>query len=222
MAVPLRDAIVTAPDLHFGVEAVVASPYAVGPTVAFRLAISRPDGGTIDSIALQVQLRISAGGRRYLPVERERLANLFGRGDQWSRSVGSLHWTNVTAIVPPFTGSSSVELPVGLTYDFEVSSAQYLQALEGGEVPVDLLFSGTMFYHDEDGLLQAAMIPWEKEARCLMPVAVWRAAMDAHFPDASWIRLSRGAFDRLQRYRAAHPVTDWNQTIDALLDQADR
>jgi hypothetical protein len=217
---PLRAPITSAPELDFRVEAVAAWQYAVGPAVAFRVAIARADGGPMDSIALQVQLRISAGGRRYLPAERERLANLFGRGDQWSRSVGSLHWTNITAIVPPFTGSTLIELPVGLTYDFEVSSAQYLQALEAGEVPVDLLFSGTMFYTDEAGLLQAAMIPWEKETRCLMPVTVWREAMDAHFPDAAWIRLSRTAFDRLQQYRARHPVTDWNQTIDALLDEA--
>ncbi|HEY4320967.1 MAG TPA: DUF6084 family protein [Gemmatimonadales bacterium] len=219
MAAPLP-AVGAAPELTFAVEGVVAMRYSVGPSLGFRLTVGRADGGTIESVLLQVQIRLAAGGRRYQPVEQERLANIFGRGDQWARSVGSLHWTNVTAVVPPFTGHTSIELPVSLTYDFEVTSAQYLQALDDGETPVDLLFSGTIFYLDADGLLQAAMIPWEQEARCKLPVAVWREAMDSHFPDAAWIRMSRATFDQLQLYRAGRAATDWDDPIRTLLRTA--
>jgi hypothetical protein len=210
----------TAPDLEFTAEGVVAMRYSVGPALGFRLGIARAGGGPIESLSLQVQLRISAGGRRYLPEERERLAGIFGQGEQWARSVGSLHWTNVTAVVPPFVDRTSLELPVNLTYDFEVASAQYFQSLETGEIPVDLLFSGTMFYA-ADGLLQAAMIPWEKETRCQLPVAVWRDAMDAHFPGAAWLRLSRATFDRVQRFRSRHASPDWDHAVNTLLDAND-
>ena len=34
-----------------------------------------------------------------------------------------------------------------------------------------------------------------------MPVTVWREAMDVHFPGQAWLRLERGAYDRLAAYR---------------------
>ena len=34
-----------------------------------------------------------------------------------------------------------------------------------GDVPLNLLFSGTIFYEGDDGALQVAQISWEKEAK---------------------------------------------------------
>jgi hypothetical protein len=131
--------------------------------------------------------------------------------------VGSLHWANVTTVVPSFTGLTTVDVMVPLTYDLEVSSAHYLQALDGGHIPVDLLFSGTMFYHDDAGLLQAVMIPWDKEARCQLQIGTWREAMDVHFPGAAWVRLPQATFERLQRYRARQAQPTWEAAVEALL-----
>ena len=196
-------------------------PHAAAPTIRFRLGIRRADGGAIDSVSLQVQLRIAAERRRYEEDERERLAGLFGRPDQWSRSVRSLHWTNAATVVPAFVGSTEVELPVALTYDFEVAAAQYLHALGEGDAPVDLLFSGTVFYRDPAGRLQAAMIPWDREVRTRLPMVVWRAAMDAHFPDSAWLRLRRRDFDRLRAYRARHALPTWEHVVASLLERAE-
>ncbi len=212
-----RDLPAQAPDLMFSVERVEVVRESVVPSLAFRVNITRPDGGSIESVSLQVQLRVAAGGRRYTDVERQRLAGLFGVGDQWSRSVRSLHWANVTTVVTSFSGSTTVDVIVPLTYDLEVASAHYLQALDGGHIPVDLLFSGTMFYHDPAGLLQAAMIPWDKEARCQLLLTAWRDAMDLHFPGSAWIRLPQPTFERLQRYRAQHAAPTWEAAIDTLL-----
>ncbi len=209
------------PDLSFAVGGVDVVRHAVVPTIRFRLRIERPGGGVIDSIALQTQLRLAAERRRYEPEERERLAGLFGRPEQWSRSLKSLHWANAATVVPGFEGSTEVDLPVTLTYDFEVAAAQYLNALEGGEVPVDLLFSGTVFYRDPDDRLQAAMISWDKEVRARLPVAVWRRAMDEHFPDSGWLRLRCRELDRLQAYRARHALPTWEHVIASLLERAE-
>lgn len=221
MPAPAVPEIVAAPDLDFTVAGVDPMPYAAAPTVRFRLRIRRADGGAVDSIALQTQLRIAAERRRYEAGERERLKGLFGQSEQWSRSVRSLHWTNVAAMVPAFVGATEIDLAVPLTYDFEVSAAQYLHALEGGEAPVDLLFSGTVFYRDPAGRLQVSMISWDKEVRARLPIAVWREAMDAHFPDSAWLRLRRKDFDRLQAYRAHHALPTWEHVIASLLDRAE-
>ena len=34
-------------------------------------------------------------------------------------------------------------------------------------------------------------MPWSKEAAYRLPVAVWREAIDAHFPNSAWIKMSR-------------------------------
>ncbi len=48
-------------------------------------------------------------------------------------------------MVPGFTSVTETELPVPCTYDLEVASARYLQALDDGTIPLLLLFSGTVF-----------------------------------------------------------------------------
>ena len=48
-------------------------------------------------------------------------------------------------MVAGFAGETEVDLPVACTYDFEVAAAKYLHALGDGEVPLLLLFSGTVF-----------------------------------------------------------------------------
>ena len=47
--------------------------------------------------------------------------------------------------------------------------------------------------------VQVGLVPWHEEAQHRLPVAVWRAAMDEHFPDAGWVRLRRDTLDRARR-----------------------
>ncbi len=44
-----------------------------------------------------------------------------------------------------FDATTEVDLPITCTYDFEVAAAKYLHGLDGGEIPILLLFSGTIF-----------------------------------------------------------------------------
>jgi hypothetical protein len=208
------------PKLEFIVENAYAVKYSVVPTLGFELGIERPDGGAIRSIALNVQLRIAATRRSYASSEQERLFELFGPPEQWGRSVRSFLWTNAATHVPPFTGRSVFELAVPCTYDFEVTATKYFAALDGGEIPLELLFSGTVFYPDPHGRLQVASISWDQEAEYRLPVAVWRETMDQHFRGSAWLRLRRESFDRLYAYKARNALPSWDEAVEALLREA--
>lgn len=213
-------ALAAPPELDFAIEGAHPVRHAAAPTLGFDLRVERPDGGSIRSVALSAQIRIAATQRSYADAERERLVELFGRPEQWSSTVRSLLWTHASAQVPPFTGSTVVELIVPVTYDFEVAGARYLHALEEGEVPLELLFSGTIFYSEPSGRLQVASIAWDREADYRMPVSVWRETMDVYFPDSAWLRLRRDAFDRLAAYKAERALPTWEAAVEALVEEA--
>jgi hypothetical protein len=71
-----------------------------------------------------------------------------------------------------------------VSYDFEVAAAKYLHALDGGAVPLRLLFSGTLFEGGPNGI-QVGFVPWNLEATCELPVEVWRKLMDEYFPNSA-------------------------------------
>lgn len=209
----------SAPELAFSVEEVTAVAHAVVPTICFRLQL---DAGQreVRSLSLNVQLRIDATRRRYEDGDEERLSDLFGERERWGQTLRSLMWTNVSATVPRFTGATSFDLHVPATYDFEVVAAKYLNALDRGDVPLELLFSGTLFYQSE-GRLQAAPLSWEEEARATLPVDVWRQAIEIAFPGSAWLRVQRDSFDRLWTFRAERALPSWEATLDALLEGRD-
>jgi Family of unknown function (DUF6084) len=204
-------------ELAFRVEGAAPVDYAAVPTLAFRLNIESAGGQPIRSVLLDVQIQIAARLRSYDPSEQERLYDLFGSPERWRETLRTLPWTRATVAVPGFTGSTVVDVPVACTYDLEVSAAGYLSALEDGEVPLELLFSGSVFYSAPDGRLQTTRIAWSKEADYALPVRVWRETMDRHFPDSAWLRLSRGSYDRLRGYRARNALASWDEAIERLL-----
>ena len=90
--------------------------------------------------------RSSRYAARYAAAEQEHLKDLFGEPERWSKTLHSLLWTNANVNVPAFTSSTLVEVPVPCTFDFQVAITKYIYGLEGGELPVSLMFSGTIFY----------------------------------------------------------------------------
>lgn len=210
-----------APELAFSVRDGGVLQHAAVPTLRFVVGIHTVGAAAeVRSVALNVEVRIAATRRRYAEAERGRLVELFGHPDDWGRNLKTLHWTGLTANVPPFTGSTEIELPITCTYDLEVSASKYFNALEDGEVPLEFLFSGTVFYAGADGRLQVGRIGWDKDAEYRMPVSAWRDMIDLYFPDSSWLRLRRESFDRLAAYKARHTLLTWEQTLDKLLEEA--
>ena len=208
------------PELEFSIERVEPLRFAAVPTLGFGVRIERVGGPKVRSIALNAQIRIAATRRPYDPATQERLIELFGGPEVWGRGLRSLPWTNAVGQVPPFDDSTVLELEVACTYDFEVAASKYLHALSDGEVPLELLFSGTVFYSGAQGALQVTLVPWEKEATYRMPVRVWREMMDHYFPNSAWLRLRRDSFDRLYAYRSRNALPSWERVVDALLDEA--
>ena len=220
MGVPIptsgSEAPAAAPRLSFSIEdGGVLKPSAV-PTLRFGLRIDS-GGAPVRSVALNIQLRIAATQRTYSDHDEEHLSELFGRPEQWKQTLRSLHWTNVGLQVGPFTDTTLVELPVTCTYDLEVTAASYFHALQDGEVPLEFLFGGAMFYTGPDGGLQVQPLSWSSEANYRLPVSAWREMMDRHFPNAAWLRVQRDVFERLHAYRARHALLNWEDTLDSLL-----
>jgi hypothetical protein len=210
------------PDLTFEVEGAEAVPYAASPLLALRLRVTNAEAGElIQTIVLRCQIQIEAARRRYDTGEQERLRDLFGEPSRWGQTLRAMLWTNTSVVVPPFKGVAVVDLQVPCTFDFNVAATKYFAGLEGGEVPLALLFSGTVFYQGEGGALQVAQIPWEKEACFRLPVAVWRGMMDAYYPNTAWLCLSRDAFERLYRYKVRRGIPTWEQALEKLVPETE-
>lgn len=196
-----------------------AEPHAAAPTVTFRLRVAETTGQSVHAIALRCQMRITPRQRRYTDAEADRLYEVFGEAHQWGESLNPIQFTYVSIMVPGFDGSTEVDFPVPCTYDMEVSTAKFFHALEEGEVPMELMFSGTVFYKGETGFA-VEQVPWHKEADYRLPVSVWRQAMDYHFPGSTWIRLRRDTFDELAQIKSQRALPTWEATLEELLAQA--
>jgi hypothetical protein len=205
------------PDLAFEVQGAEPVRHAAAPTLAFALRIDSAGGGAVRAILLDVQIQIAARRRRYDRAEQERLLDLFGAPERWGSSLRTLLWARTTVVVPPFDDSTVIDVPVACSYDVEVAAARYLAALRDGEVPLELLFSGSLFYAGEGGALQTVRLSWEHEAEYRLPVSAWRETMDRHFPGSAWIRVPRESYDRLCAYRSRHALGDWQDVVESLL-----
>jgi hypothetical protein len=210
------------PELCFSVQGAKSVEYAAVPTIAFAVGVEAPGGEQIRSLLLDVQIQIASRQRGYDEWEQKRLLELFGTPERWRTTLRTLLWTRTTVSVPPFSGSTVVEVPVTCSYDLEVTAARYLAALQDGHVPLELLLSGTVFSAGAGGSLQATRISWDHELSYRMPVSLWRQTMERHFPGSAWLRVSRERFDRLWAFRSQRALSSWDETLDALLESADK
>lgn len=170
------------PDLNFQVYEAGVEPYAAAPLLVFKLGIANAEPDEpIHTVALRCQIQIEAARRRYSAEEQERLRDLFGEPERWSQTLRAMLWTHTSIIVTQFAGSAVVDPPVPCTFDFNVAATKYFAGLEGGEIPLCLQFSGTIFYEAEDGALQVAQIPWSKETRYRLPIRVWHDIMGVYY-----------------------------------------
>jgi hypothetical protein len=210
------------PDLKFQVESADSEPYAAAPLLKFKLHVTQSAAGgaelvPIHAVTLQCQIRIDPAQRRYAAPEQEKLLDLFDNPSRWGQTLRPMLWTHAGIGIGPFTDSIRVDLPVPCTYDFNLAVTKYFYALDDGEIPVSLLFSGTMFHEGEGGAMQVAQIPWDREAVFRVPVRVWKKMMDQHYPNTAWLCLRKDVFDRLYQYKSRHGLPTWEQTLENLL-----
>lgn len=206
---------------ELGFECTDAHPdlAAATPTISLRLHITETTGTPVHALALRTQLRIEPLRRRYDDTEAEAMRDLFGERSRWGSTLKPLQLAFVNQMVPSFTGETDVELALPCSYDFDVAANKYLYALDDGEVPLLMLFSGTVFTAEGSGF-SVSLVPWDKQATYRLPVAIWKQTMQLHFPGTAWLRLGEDTFDALYRYRAAQQLTSWDDAVDRLLKQA--
>ncbi len=199
-------------DLRF--SALGASPveHAATPHLAIRLGINAK--ARVQSILLRCQVRIEPNQRSYTPEEKAALSEVFGEPSRWAETLRSMLWENVHVVVPAFDETTEVALPLACTLDLGAAASKYFHAVTTGEIPLLLLFSGTVFHGDP---LRAEPIAWTEEARFALPASVWRTTIDHYFPGVAPVSLRRDVFERLTSYRRAHGLSTLEQAVERLL-----
>jgi hypothetical protein len=206
------------PELDFEITGVEAVARGLTPLLHFKLAIrSQPETEAIQTVMLHVQIQVQSPQRSYNANEKENLVDLFGKPERWGSTLRNRLWGVSNVTVPGFSGRAEANLPMPCTFDLNVAASKYFYALEGGDVPLLFLFSGSIFYENNDGRLQVQQISWNKECTYKMPIQVWKDMMGEHFPNSAWLYLQRGVFDRLYAYKRDHGFTTWEETVACLL-----
>jgi len=206
------------PELGITVEKAEALLFAASPTIAFTLrVVNANQTETIHTVVLRCQIQIEVTRRRYTTLDQERLRDLFGEPERWGQTLRNLLWTNTSAVIPQFTGASSVDLHVPCTFDFSLATTKYFNGLADGDIPVLIMFSGTVFYAEPGGPLLAAPISWDKETKFRLPLKVWKDMMDVYYPNSAWLCLRRDIFEDLHRFKVERGIPTWEQTFETML-----
>lgn len=206
------------PDLSFRVLGAEAVPFAAQPQIALKLHIANtPPSQTIHTIVLRAQIQIEAPRRQHSAQQKQNLRDLFGQPERWSETLRPMLWTHAGTVVSSFQESIVTELPVLCTFDFNVGATKYFHAVDDGDLPLILLFSGSVFYAAGGESLQVAPIPWDREARFRMPARTWREMMDLYYPNSAWLSLRRDVFERLYQFKAQHTIPTWEEALENLL-----
>jgi hypothetical protein len=206
------------PDLSFRIEKAEPQRFTVAPTLLFKLRISNAAPGEIvHSVALRCQIQLEVTRRQYVEQDQKNLKDLFGEPERWSKTLKTMLWTHASVVAPAFQDTAVVDLPVPCTFDFNVAATKYFHGLADGDVPLNFLFSGTVFYADENGSLQVAPIPWDKEARFRLPVKAWQEMMEIYYPNSAWLCLRRDVFERIHQYKIERGIPTWEQALESML-----
>ncbi len=206
-------------DLRFSVLGARVEPYAVVPTLMLRVRIREASGAKIHAIGLKVQIQIESQRRHYNAEEEARLFELFGEPARWGDTLRTILWTHVGTMVSAFEGATEIDLPLQASYDFDVAAAKYFHALDQGDIPLLLQFSGSVFAQVDNGIA-FSQVAWNQESSFPLPVKLWRDLMNAYYPDSAWLRLRRDVFDELHEFKGREVLTTWEETITVLLERA--
>ena len=202
---------------EFTVLDVFAEQYATTPQLTARLRITETTGQVVHAMALRCQVRIEPQRRPYSEADESGMRALFGDRERWADTLRPFLWMQCNTTVQGFTGSAEVDLPLPCSYDFDVIGSRYLHAVRDGEVPLSLMFSGTVFTRGIAGF-GVEQVPWNCDARYRLPVSVWRQMMALYYPNSGWVRLDHDVLERFADYRARHGLTSWEETVHHLLE----
>jgi hypothetical protein len=209
------------PDLKFEILSSEVKPYAVLPTISFQLRITNStENEEVYAAALKCQVMIEALKRTYSEDSKNKLVELFGPFSRWDETLRSFFWTIINIPVPRFTDQTIVEVTIPCSEDQALAAGKYFYAVTDGDIPLNFLFSGTLFYKNVDSDLQVTMIPWEKEAVWKMPANLWQEMMNIYFPGKRWLQVKKDIYDRLVVFKAQSSFPTLETVLEFLLDDA--
>jgi hypothetical protein len=220
LSVQSVDTPVAAPEPEFAVLGARPVRWAAAPMLTLDLKVSEPNGRPIYMIALTIQLMIEPARRRYDDATRERLFELFGAPERWPVTTHSLVWSQLDVLVPAFTGTTTVGVPIACSYDMELAAVKYLHSLEDGEAPIALHFNGMIYYPGDDGALQMILVPWTKSVDFRMPVSVWKKTIEHYYPNTAWLALRTQTLEALQREKLRRGLPTLDACVAGLLEGA--
>ncbi|MCT7659493.1 DUF6084 family protein [Mycobacterium deserti] len=203
-------------EVTFAVLDVVPETYAVTPVLTARIGIATDGDEPVHAIALRCQVRIEPLRRGYTDDEAAGLLDLFGPRERWGTTQHNFLWQHSTTMVPGFTGTTQVDLPLECTYDFEVTAAKYFHALRDGMIPLQFLFSGTVFTKGKTNF-SVQQVPWDREDHFDLPVSAWHDLMQLHYPNTGWLRLTRDTLEALARFKSGRGLLSFDDAITSLL-----
>ena len=209
-------------ELTFAVLDIVAEPYAAAPTCSPPGCGSRrAPASPCTRIALRCQVRIEPQRRRYDDAEEPALLDLFGDRDRWSHDAQAVPVDAVQHHGPGLHRRDRGRPAAARAPTTSRSPAsKYLHALRDGEIPLVLLFSGTVFTRGATGFASSRCRGTARRATGCR----WRSGgdlMDAYFPNTGWMRLRprhASTRSRTTGRRAASPPGTTRST--ALLAEA--
>lgn len=206
------------PDLTFSIESAEPILYSASPQLGVKVRVHSDDpNALIHNVILHSQIQIEPTRRQYVLEEQEQLRDLFGEPARWGQTLKPMLWTNTSTVVASFQGETVAEVPIPCTFDFNVAATKYFHGLSDGDLPLNFLFSGTVFYQDAHGSLQVAPISWEREARFRLPVKTWQRLMESYYPNSAWLSLRKDVFELLYHYKTRLGIPTWEQTVERLL-----
>jgi hypothetical protein len=210
----------TIPEPDFEVLSAHPVRYAAAPMLALDLKVSEQSGRPVYMMALTIQLMIDPARRRYDDATRAKLLELFGEPERWAVTTRSLVWCKLDVLVPAFTGSTVVSVPIQCSYDLELAATKYLRSLPDGEAPLALHFNGTIYYLGDDGRMQMVLVPWSKSIDFRMPVSVWTKTIEHYYPNTGWLALRSETLEALQRAKLDRGLATLDGCVRALLEEA--
>jgi hypothetical protein len=216
----LPDSPWAGPNPDFAVLGVRPVRHAAAPMLSLDLQVSEPSGRQVYMIALSINLMLEPARRTYDDETREKLFELFGEPERWSVTTRSLVWSKLDVVVPAFTGTTTVAVPIACHYDLELAAAKYLHSLPDGEAPLALHFNGMVYYRADDGGLQMVLVPWSKSIEFRMPVSVWRETIEHYYPNTGWVAMRVQTLEALQREKRARGAATLDACLAQMLDEA--
>lgn len=208
------------PDLTLQVTGVEPATRGLAPLLRFKVQVTNsPANECVHAVLLSAQIQFQCPQRTYTDAEKAKLVEIFGPPEMWGQSLRNRLWAQSNVTICAFRGSVEAILDVPCTFDLNIAASKYLYALDGGDLSLLFLFSGSVFY-ESAGQMTVEPISWDKECVYQMPVRVWHDLMEQHYPGCAWLSLQRDVFDRLYAFKREGAFLNWEQTIESLLEHA--